>query len=160
MRALKLLNRRQVGARRGRVGSAMSAAMRRTTSLFGQLCLLISRVGLPNSSRYQEPTSVLAVSSLGAPHSSASETLHARHSKVHRSGNPLNRTVFRISRIGCAQLGHRGGFGAELLARSALMTRLGSVRLQARASLARSGERWGADRLNKRDDLSATWLED
>jgi len=96
-----------------------------------QSCLLISRVGLPNSSTYQEPLSaqppVLAVIPLGAPHSSASDTLQVRHSKVHRSGKSLNLTVFRVSRIGWAQLGHRGGFGAELLTHSGLMAGLGSV---------------------------------
>ena len=49
--------------------------------------------------------------------------MHVPHSKVHRSGNPLNLTVFLISRIGWAQLGHRGGFVADLLARSGHMAK-------------------------------------
>jgi hypothetical protein len=136
--------------------------------LLRQSGLLISRVGLPNSSTYQDPLStpppVLAVISLGAPHSSASDTLQVRHSKVHRSGKPLNLTVFLVSRIGWAQLGHRGGFGAELLTRSGLMARLGwqdSVQCEGKRDIdGSSDERSRVWLLNKRRRLSATWLED
>jgi hypothetical protein len=39
---------------------------------------------------------------------------HAEHSNVKSSGNTPNRSVLRTSRIGCAQLGQRGGFGVNL----------------------------------------------
>ena len=42
----------------------------------------------------------LGCGSLGAQHSSKSDTPHARHSKVHKSGNSLNRCVLRISCMG------------------------------------------------------------
>jgi hypothetical protein len=42
------------------------------------------------------------------------DTPQARHSKVARSGNPSNRDVRLASRIGCAQLGQRGGVSVEL----------------------------------------------
>jgi hypothetical protein len=41
-------------------------------------------------------------------------TPQARHSKVARSGKPSNRGVRLASRIGCAQLGQRGGTSVEL----------------------------------------------
>jgi hypothetical protein len=42
------------------------------------------------------------------------DTPQARHSKVIRSGNPSNRDVRLASRMGCAQLGQRGGAAVEL----------------------------------------------
>jgi len=94
------------------------------------------------------------------------DTLHVRHSNVHRSGSPLNLTVFRISRIGCAQLGHRGGVGLELVTRLALIgkTRLGAAARAAsmarnrRRRLRRNRKRCCVGRLNRGGDLSATWL--
>jgi len=44
------------------------------------------------------------------------ETPQARHSKVTTSGSPSKRAVRRMSCIGCAQLGQRGGMSAELCA--------------------------------------------
>jgi hypothetical protein len=43
-------------------------------------------------------------------------TPQARHSKVASSGKPSNRAVRLASRIGCAQLGQRGGTSAEFCA--------------------------------------------
>jgi hypothetical protein len=43
-------------------------------------------------------------------------TPQERHSKVASSGMPSNRAVRLDSRIGCAQLGQRGGVSAELCA--------------------------------------------
>jgi hypothetical protein len=37
------------------------------------------------------------------------DTPHPEHSNVKSSGNPPNRAVRRISRIGCAHFGQRGG---------------------------------------------------
>jgi hypothetical protein len=45
---------------------------------------------------------------------SVCDTPQARHSKVANSGRPSNRDVRRASRIGCAQLGQRGGASIEL----------------------------------------------
>jgi hypothetical protein len=44
------------------------------------------------------------------------DTPQARHSNVTTSGSPSNRVVRRVSRIGCAQLGQRGGMSAEFCA--------------------------------------------
>jgi hypothetical protein len=41
------------------------------------------------------------------------DTPQARHSKVTTSGNSSNREVRLASRMGCAQLGQRGGVAVE-----------------------------------------------
>jgi len=46
------------------------------------------------------------------------DTPQAAHSNVKSSGNPPNRAVRRISRIGCAHFGQRGGGGAGLVTHS------------------------------------------
>jgi hypothetical protein len=52
---------------------------------------------------------------------SVCDTPHARHEKVYNSGNPPNRVVRRTNFMDWAQLGQRGGVGAELLALSLLI---------------------------------------
>jgi hypothetical protein len=47
----------------------------------------------------------------------------SRHSKMNRSGNPPKRVVRRMSCIGCAQRGQRGGLGAGFPANSFHMIR-------------------------------------
>ncbi len=57
-----------------------------------------------------------------------SDTSQVRHSKVYNSGRPWKRSVLRTSRIGCAQIGQRGGVCADLLALSSDMKVTGSRR--------------------------------
>jgi hypothetical protein len=50
---------------------------------------------------------------LGCHDVSMCDTPQARHSKTITSANPSNRGVRLASRIGCAQLGQRGGAAVE-----------------------------------------------
>src|SRR4029079_5449481 len=85
---------------------------------------MISRVGLPSSSRYQEPISAFASPSVAGVPSSVWDVWHVRHSNMYRSGKPLNRRVFRAERMVCAQLEQREGAGLDLLVRSLRMNRI------------------------------------